>query len=263
MTRSTAPEDIVGLIPAAGRASRMGPLPCSKEILPIGVWRDPLSSGRRIAVLGDCLLDQYRASGIRRVVTILAPGKTDVARYYGDGAGDDLDIDYLFVDSPSTPFSLDTAYPRVRDRICALGFPDILYPADPVFGKLIAVLDATPADVVLGLFPTRHANRVDMVRCDGAGRVDSILIKPESLPEDHRLSWLVALWRPGFSDFLHEEVKRPVGTDEIYVGDIVNRALRTGFRVHGVQVSEAPCLDAGTPETYAQAIAEFAGRQAR
>jgi glucose-1-phosphate thymidylyltransferase len=33
----TAPQrEIVGLIPAAGKAAHMGPLPCSKKLYPIG-----------------------------------------------------------------------------------------------------------------------------------------------------------------------------------------------------------------------------------
>ena len=31
---------VVGLVPAAGRAKRIAPLPCSKEIFPVGFRRD-------------------------------------------------------------------------------------------------------------------------------------------------------------------------------------------------------------------------------
>jgi hypothetical protein len=32
-------DEVIGLIPCAGRASRISPLPCSKEVLPVGLRR--------------------------------------------------------------------------------------------------------------------------------------------------------------------------------------------------------------------------------
>ena len=37
-------QDIVGLIPAAGKAKRLGPLPCSKEIIPVSFIEQPWQS---------------------------------------------------------------------------------------------------------------------------------------------------------------------------------------------------------------------------
>ena len=40
MAKPTEMKDVIGLIPAAGRATRLGHLPFSKELLPIGKRTD-------------------------------------------------------------------------------------------------------------------------------------------------------------------------------------------------------------------------------
>ena len=55
--------NVVGLIPAAGRAERLGPLPCSKELLPIGFRETPRGPAPKVA--GHYLLERFRAAGVR------------------------------------------------------------------------------------------------------------------------------------------------------------------------------------------------------
>src|SRR5687767_13356160 len=50
---------LLGLIPAAGRAERLGPLPCSKELLPIGFRETPRGPSPKVA--GHYLLERFRA----------------------------------------------------------------------------------------------------------------------------------------------------------------------------------------------------------
>ncbi len=53
MAPKTTQREIIGLIPAAGQATRLAPLPCSKELYPIGLER----GGARPKVVCEYLLD--------------------------------------------------------------------------------------------------------------------------------------------------------------------------------------------------------------
>jgi glucose-1-phosphate thymidylyltransferase len=258
--------EVIGLIPAAGRAVRLGTTPCSKEILPVGV-RTTSTGKRRIAVLGEYLLDEFLRAGIRQVCVVVDPAKTDIAEYFGNGERYGLGLTYVHVESPSTAFSVDAAYRLTVGRACALGFPDILYPPCDPYSKMLAVLDRARADVVLGLFPTEHPQMMDMVRCDRSGRVDDILVKPESAPPEYTHAWINAIWRPTFTEFLHANLRNLAMADgrdatgrfarEVYLGDVLVAAVAEGMIVEGVAVSHDVPLDAGTPETYALALARF------
>jgi glucose-1-phosphate thymidylyltransferase len=253
--------DVVGLMPAAGRAVRLGHLPCSKEILPIGV-RTTRSGERRVCVLGEFALDEFARAGIEPVYLIVDPAKSDIVEYFGDGERLGLRLDYVSVKSPSTVFSIDAGYPFVRGSVCALGFPDILFPPCDPYSRIIAKLEQSGADIVLGLFPTEHPSMVDMVRCDRSGRVESILVKPAAAPPVYERTWVNAVWRPRFGDFLHNNLERLVQrradkSRELGISDVVLAAIGEGMVAYGTAVSDHPCLDAGTPETYALALTRF------
>ncbi|MGH8772647.1 MAG: hypothetical protein ACREV2_15955, partial [Burkholderiales bacterium] len=71
------PGEVVGLIPAAGRALRLKPLPCSKELYPIGFHEAEPGVPFRPKVVCHYLLEKMRAAGITQVCIILLRGKWD------------------------------------------------------------------------------------------------------------------------------------------------------------------------------------------
>ncbi len=196
--------NVVGLIPAAGRAERLGPLPCSKELLPIGFRETPRGPAPKVA--GHYLLERLRAGGVRRVFMVLHESKQDVPRYFGTGEIADVALAYLSIPgSRSVPETLDRAFPFVEEAIVALGFPDVLFEPVDAYAPLIARQAATGADLVLGLFPTERHRTTDMVELDGEGRVVRIEVRPETTAL--RFNWLIAVWSPVFTRFLHEAVR--------------------------------------------------------
>jgi glucose-1-phosphate thymidylyltransferase len=95
-----------------------------------------------------------------------------------------------------------------------------------------------------------------MVAFDVSGQVREILIKQA---EGARLyyTWSLAVWRPSFTEFLHEWIKDADGASqlgrELFVGDVFIAAQAAGLRVDAAVVSSLGSLDAGTPETLALA----------
>lgn len=116
--------DVVGIVPMAGRASRLPGLPCSKEIFPVGFVDAGDGQERRPVAVCEHLLGNLQTAGIEDVYVIIRDGKWDIPAYLGDGSRLGLHLAYLMMGAPwGTPYSIDQAYPFVRDRRVALALP--------------------------------------------------------------------------------------------------------------------------------------------
>jgi glucose-1-phosphate thymidylyltransferase len=248
--------NLAGLVPAAGRAERLGSLPCSKEILPVAVRE---VGEAQFETAGSRLLRQLALAGVRRGFVVLDEDKWDVARYLGDGSDLGLDVAYLTMRrSPSTPATIDRAFAHLRDATVAFGFPDILFRPDDTFARLLDRLGETNADAVLGLFPADRPEKVDMVEIEQSGRVRRILVKPDRTTLE--LAWIVAVWTPAFTAYLHELVARGAARGpserELYVGDVLQAAIEDGVHINSASFPNGAFLDIGTPDDFLRALRE-------
>jgi glucose-1-phosphate thymidylyltransferase len=250
--RKSKSRELVGVLPAAGTATRLGRLPCSKEILPVGLVGDD-SGHRRVRVAVEDALDALWAAGVQRAVIVLAPGKEDVRQYLGDGADRGLEIAYeTLADSPGSPWSVDAAREQVGDADTALVFPDIRFEPMTALAGLRQAAAEVAADLWLALVPSTRGEKVDLVRTDGDGRVTAIDIKPGA---GHAgWTWVAALWRPRFADFMHARLAagKPAPAER-HVGDFINEAIEAGFEARALRFPDGAARDIGTPEDLAQA----------
>lgn len=239
---------IYGLIPAAGKASRLGPLPCSKELLPTGFFETP--EGPRPQVACEHLLRRLQAAGIEQSIFVLREEKLDIPRYLTQRPDLGMDLAYVSITSSgSVPESLDRAYPFVRHGLVALGFPDVIFEPEDAFSRLIAMQRDTGADVVLGLFPWDDPSMTDMVELGDEGRLVRIEVRPRTSELTH--NWLLALWGPRFSEFLHAAMKKPAGGGkELQLGTLFAAAHRQGLDLRGVEINDGRFVDLGTPKGY-------------
>lgn len=246
--------DVIGLIPAGGQATRLAPLPMSKELYPIGFQRLGDRDGLRPKVAAHYLLENMRQAGISKAFFVLRPGKWDIPAYFGDGAMLEMHLGYLTVHVPDgVPYTLNQAYPFVQGMRVALGFPDILLQPAGTFRRVLARQSETAADVVLGLFPTEQHQKAGMVAFDRVGRVSQIIEKPQQT--DLRYMWAIAVWSPRFTQFLHDYLKaiaarpdRHASQRELPIGDVMQAAITAGLRIEAEAFSDGSYLDIGTPE---------------
>jgi glucose-1-phosphate thymidylyltransferase len=265
---------IVALVPAAGSARRLAPLPMSKELYPIG-FGAASETHRGPKVVSQYLLERMATAGITEAFIIIRPGKWDIPAFFGDGGSVGIRLAYLTVDVPfGVPFTLDQAYPFVRDATVALGFPDLLFWPETAFRLILDRLRTSTADVVLGLFPTDEPQRVGVVELSG-GNGTVLGIYEKSTRTDLSLMWGMAVWRPGFTEFLHEFVEAQRRTmveesaqkspgsgpafKEIPIGDVVHAGIRAGLKVEAEILPEGRCIDVGTPESLREALALHLG----
>ncbi|BCA54128.1 nucleotidyltransferase [Nitrospira sp. KM1] len=253
--------DVVALIPAAGHSRRLAPLPCSKELFPIGRGPLPGIIGTRPKVASHYLLESLRQAGIRQCYMVIRQGKWDIPSYWGDGALIGMDIAYIAIEgSGGPPETIDRAYSFVKRAVVAFGFPDILFQPTSVFSKLLNRLERQGADVVLGLFPAHQAQAMDMIDIGRDGRVRDIQLKPRRTRL--RYAWLCAVWTPTFTEFLHGYLRAsdsrsragsamnrridPQG--DLPVGAVLQAAVRKKLRIEGITFANGKYIDIGTPQ---------------
>ena len=81
-----------------------------------------------------------------------------------------------------------------------------------------------------------------MVRMDEDGRVQEIDDKP--LQTDLTEMWGCIIWRPRFTEYLHESVCNGIGDFAM----IMNKALADGMQFRGVAMPAGTYIDLGTYE---------------
>src|SRR5215510_16410745 len=103
-------DNVIGLIPAGGHARRIEPLPCSKELFPIGFLHRHDEKHGHPKVVCHYLLEKMRAAGITKAYIVLRQGKWDIPAYFGDGSMLGMNLAYLMMGSSlGPPYTLDQA----------------------------------------------------------------------------------------------------------------------------------------------------------
>ena len=260
-------DEVIGLIPCAGHATRITPLPCSKEVLPVGLGRSSDGS-LRPKVVSHYILEKMRQGGVSKVFFILRKGKWDIPQYYGSGAGIGMQLGYLVTEKTfGPPYTLDEAYPFVQGRRVALGFPDILIEPHNAYARTLERLAETSADIALSLYKPHKIQVSDMIAIDRSGRVRELVIKPN----ETKLAWgwIFAVWTPKFTDFMHEylatsrtSAQQPGSglPPELSVGHVIQAAVSEGLLVQSMIFRGKSYLDIGSPDGLQQ-VAEGYGRR--
>ncbi|MDZ7693114.1 MAG: sugar phosphate nucleotidyltransferase [Balneolaceae bacterium] len=240
--------EITGLVPAAGYASRISPIPCSKEIYPINYPSDDSNNIKSPKVISASLLEKFGIVGLEKVYMIIRKGKWDIPQYFGTGSSFGLNFAYLVTDpTPDTPHTIDKAYHFIKNKRVLLGFPDIQISHKNPFQKLLIQLENSGSDMVLGLFKTHKPYKSDMVETDKNNNVKKIIIKPDS--SNLKYTWLLAVWNPVFTDFLHNFLSKhqskalEKGKKELYIGDIIQKAIQNGLKVSSVRFPDSTSID--------------------
>ena len=256
---------MVGVIPAAGTASRLGPLPFSKELFPLGFYQEEVKETPRFKAVGHYLLERMRLADVFKAYMIIRKGKWDIPSHYGDGRICDMRIAYLTMNLPyGVPFTIDQAYPFIRDTIVVFGFPDVIFEPKNAFVQLLRKLTSSKAAIVLGLFKANQPEKEDLVALDRNGKVIRVDIKPAAT--NLRYTWMIAVWRSLFTEFMHDyvaafsktvkkdlESKANYRVPELFLGDIIQTAVESDMAVKSVIFSEGNYIDIGTPENLKKA----------
>lgn len=241
---------VVGLLPATGQASGFGPLPCSKEILPVRIAEEQ-GDDASTEVASASVLRAMAEAGIEQALFMIDCEKLDIAAYWGSGSRAGLSLAYHPIDgAASVVHAVVAARPFVRDRTVAFGYPDVVYHAPQMYERLIEKQEASGADVVLALFPACDPSREDTVNVSRDGVVREIRVRSATSPFEW--AWAAAVWSPAVTDFMHNVVPDERGSGvargaEVSIADVMNRAQRHGLTIVSVTFPDGRFYDIDTP----------------
>lgn len=234
-------EEIIGLIPAAGKGVRLA-LPYPKELYPI--IRD-----NRYRPVSQFVLDNLVTAGVKHLVFVINETKHQLIGYFGDGHRFGCHVSYVVQEStnghdtstsPGLAHALDAAYHLTRGKTVFFGMADTIMRPRDLYARAYDAMGAKD-DVVLVLFATERPEKFGMVRLDQNNRVLEIVDKPRhtNLTE----MWGCIIWRPRFTEHLHACVRREGMTD---FAQIMNRAIRAGLQFRGISMVGGTYVDLGT-----------------
>ncbi|GMQ79219.1 MAG: NTP transferase domain-containing protein [Anaerolineae bacterium] len=236
-------EDVIGLIPAAGKGMRLG-LPYPKELYPI-------IRNNHFKPIAQYVLDNMTTAGLQHVVFVVNETKHQLIGYFGSGRRFGCDVSYVVQErtdalnkstSPGLAHALDAAFHLTRGKTVFFGMADTIMQPGDVFAK--AIQSAEPHDdVILILFKTERPEKFGMVKLDHNSRVLGIVDKPAHT--DLEKMWGCIIWRPRFTEHIHECVHRRGISDFAW---IMNSAISKGMNFRGFHVAAGVYIDLGTYE---------------
>lgn len=232
-----------GIIPAAGRGTRIQPLAFSKELLPLGS-RQARDREAPCAV-SEHVVARMLAAGVDKLCFVIAPGKSDIVEYFGGRYGG-ASICYVVQPQPrGLCDALFRALPFVgSDEVACVGLPDTIW--FPENG--LRQLDDRGLSFLL--FPVDEPQRFDSVVFDPSGAVQRIGVKT-SVP---RSNWIWGAFKVRGSVLrqLHTLWCEP-GRDDEYLGTLVNAYLERGGAARAWPVGDT-YVDVGTLDGYREAL---------
>lgn len=153
---------ILGVIPAAGHATRLQPLSASKEMLMV--------RGRPVIAH---LVERMRVAPCDAMRVVTRSDKADLRTWCGS-----QDIDVVLGRPAHVGASVQLGLIGAEEYdVVLVGFPDTVWGPADAFGRMLDLLD-DGIDVVLGLFGSDEPERGDVVAVDNEGRVSEVQPKP-------------------------------------------------------------------------------------
>jgi glucose-1-phosphate thymidylyltransferase len=232
-----------GIIPAAGRGTRIQPLAFSKELLPVGSKRSGMIE--KPCAVSEHLVDRMIAAGVDKLCFVIAPGKSDILEYYGGCYGG---ADICYVVQPAARGLCDAIFRALpfiaADDVACVGLPDTIW--FPENG--LSLLDDRGLSFLL--FPVGDPTRFDAVKIDRSGAVEHIDVKAPA-PASHWI-WGAFKVRGAVLAELHALWAQPGRGDE-YIGTLVNAYLAAGGSATGVPLGSR-YVDVGTLSGYREAL---------
>lgn len=230
---------MIGIIPAAGHATRINGLP--KFLLPLP----------RDTFLLDVLRRRMVQAGASPLLIGVNTPNVDLLDHYA--------AHYAYVHECNTATMSETVIQLGQftgKQPVLFGMPDSYWFDAQVYQRLAACID-DGALVSVALFETRPEQRHGLGMCAVQFDEDDNLLvtRIEDKPQHTRLhlAWGALAWRAGFWQFI-----RP---NDPHVGFAVQRALDDGRRVHGY-LAYGDYYDCGTPNGYFDLIAALRERVA-
>jgi glucose-1-phosphate thymidylyltransferase len=231
-----------GIVPAAGRGTRIQPLAFSKELLPVGSRVD--NGVERPCAVSEYLIERMILGGCERICFVISPGKSDILEYFGDAYGG-AKIAYVVQNRPA---GLCDAIFRAHcvlapNEPVVVGLPDTIWFPKHALAEL-------PDDILsFLLFPVEQPQFFDAVVLDGDAVREIQVKKPNA-----GSNWIWGAFKmPGavFTELCNLWYARQC--EDEYFGTLINAWLSDGGSAVGVMAG-TDYVDIGTLNGYRAAL---------
>jgi glucose-1-phosphate thymidylyltransferase len=241
-----------GIVPAAGRGTRIQPLAFSKELLPVGTRME--GTTERPRAVCEYLIDRLLVAGVNRICFVISPGKNDIMAYFGGRIGP-ASVCYTVQSQPDGLCdAIFTVLPFIMpsDQV-HIGLPDtVWFPQDG--------FRALPDDEFsFLLFPVEHPELFDAVVTAETGAVKEIQVKQSHA--DSQWIWGAFKLTGRHLSVLHK-LWLERGKRDQYIGTLVNAYLAQGGFALGSQLGKK-YVDVGTLRGYHEAVRMLSPEGAR
>lgn len=226
----------IGLIPAAGSASRIHGLP--KYLLPIP---DGYLLGRHI--------DMMNAVDVQVVIGV-NPDNAAIVYPYAKGSFVHRVDNYATMSETVLSCKIFASTNGVASETVIFGMPDSYIEDDNVYRKLLATIE-NGAEVAVALFRARPEQHKKVGMCAVAlDWVADVIDKPQ----ESKLTWLwgALAWRPVFWNYMKSE--------DPHIGFALPRAIADGHDVRAVKC-HGGYWDCGSWESYSELVVHLHGRK--
>ncbi len=236
-------DELIGLIPAAGKGTRLG-LPFPKELFPVIGPKGPVPAIR-------FALELLRDSGVSHTCIVISPAKAQLLSYLGDGAMLDSHLSYVIqgdreADSASTSpglaHALHSAYQLTKGKTVCFAMADTIIVPGDMFRPMATMLREHDCDIVFGLFEVEDPTKFGMVDISSDGTVRRVDDKPKQT--DLTLAWGCLCWSPRFTEHLRTCIRTGVAD----FASVLNTAIEGGLKAMGHHSEGALYFDLGTPD---------------
>jgi dTDP-glucose pyrophosphorylase len=236
-----------GIVPAAGRGSRIQPLAFSKELLPVGSRKE--AGVERPCAVSEYLIERMILGGADKICFVISPGKSDIMEYFG-ASFESKPIVYVVQPQPKGLCdAVFCAAPVIDpDDAVVIGLPDtVWFPQD----ALAALPDAILSFL---LFPVERPEYFDAVVLEADHRVREIQVKQRNPASN----WIWGAFKmPGLVYVRLQDLWRARDCCDEYFGTLVNAYLAAGGEAIGVKAGQA-YVDVGTLHGYRAAVSLLA-----
>ena len=264
--------EVIGIVPGAGRASRIGGF--FKELTPINV--SELDSSHFV-VVSERIIELISSTGAAPIYFVLNTEKQLISEYFGRAnlfPGKRI----LYANQDNTdqyygmPFAIDAVYYEARGKTVLLGMPDTLIEPDNSFKILLQRFRTHNADLELGLFKAKRGNFGGFVEFDRdtlkvLNHIDKT--SPEFPSDRADNAWAIACWNGRFTEFMHNFIENKrnnyknsgnLREKELLFGDIIDAAISSKeFNICADFISkdEGYYLDITEPKKYFEAVLHY------
>jgi len=182
--------EIIGLIPCAGKGSRLG-LPFSKEMFPI-------VHHKKYTPIIYYTINAMKEAGLKHLIFTINPNKGDLLKYLGNGSQFDMKFTYCVHPEPrSLPESLYEAMHLIQNKQVVFAMPDT-YVQPTNFLKILMKDHFSDQDraATLACFETNNPSKFGMVDYK-ENKVFEIIDKPSK----SKLKWMwgAIVWNHEFT----------------------------------------------------------------